>query len=218
MNNRGAAGPWTDLATIDIFTVAATPAVSVTATAGWYSTVTASWPEPANGGSAITGYKVRYNGGDWTSLPAGQRSVEYRDIVPDTGARVEVIAVTSQGDSAVGVGTGVPTVPRPPGAPAGLNAVPTADPPSIQINWQEPTINGSPVIGYSYRVYRSNGLVPGWQDTAPDVRSVTVTSGISEGDWVVEVSARSDRGRGDVASTSVHVDPAATPTPTNPGG
>lgn len=218
VNNRGAAGPWTDLATTDIFTVAATPAVSVTATAGWYSTVTASWPEPANGGSAITGYKVRYNGEDWASLPAGQRSVEYRDIVPDTGARVEVIAVTSQGDSAVGAGTGVPTVPRPPGAPAGLNAVPTADPPSVQINWQEPTINGSPVTGYSYRVYRSNGPVPGWQDTAPDVRSVTVTSGISEGDWVVEVSARSDRGRGEVASTSVHVDAAATPDPTDPGG
>ena len=124
------------------------------------------WSRPGtDGGSAVSGYEVRWRAsgeegsppGDW-SVPArvgaGVRSWAAWDLAPDEGAGYEV-EVQVRAVSGVGAGrwAGVAARlgdPAPPGAPRGLSVLVEGD--AATLSWLSPgTDGGSEVSGYEVR-------------------------------------------------------------------
>ena len=138
------------------------------------ATLLASWSQPADGGSAITGYKVRHrissepgiSGASASSqsawetsdmLRADQRSYMITSLDNGIKYEVQVQAANSVGDSDWSpAATATPlAVPAKPAAPTL-----SADNTKIDASWSAPSNNGRPITGYKVQ-YRKTGA-PSW--------------------------------------------------------
>jgi hypothetical protein len=191
------------------------PAIG-TATAG-NATATAKWTAPAsNGGSAITGYKVRVYRGTTliNTLNAGATATQLvmTGLINGQPHQFSVAAVNAIGTSAFSAlsNTVTPavtgTVPGTPGigtATAG-NATATA-------KWTAPSSSGSSAItGYQVRVYRSGTLI-NTLSAAASARSLVMTGLINGTPHQFSVAAVNAVGAGTFSALSNTVTPAGAP-------
>jgi hypothetical protein len=219
INDREAVGEWTTIAPVGVQTKPQQPVVTITEDG--YFRVNASWAAQNDGGSPVTGYRVRINDGSWSTTSATSTRI---DVPLDGAVTVEVVAVNAQGDSLSERKQGGPAVSQPPSAPAAVTATPTDVPPSITINWSAASENGSPITGYEYRLTRPNGTVSRWYQASggPSATTATATAaeqGVGPGIWRVEVSAVSPKGRTTAPPIEVTIaePPTPEPEPTDPG-
>ncbi len=189
--------------------VAATPATvpgapSVTATAGSGS-VTLSWSQPTNGGSAISAYDV-YRGtapGAETLLNTVSTSSDVDTSVTNgTTYYYEVSAINGAGQS----GRSLEVAATPATVPGAPSVTATAGSGSVTLSWSQPTNGGSAISAYD--VYR--GTAPGAEtllntvSTSSDV-DTSVTNGTT---YYYEVSAINGAGQSG-RSLEVAATPAA---------
>ena len=157
---------------------AAPAAPTVAAVSGSSTSLAVSWSAPADGGSAITGYDLRYRqgtSGDFTNGPqdVNGTSATITGLAANTLHQVQVRATNNEGDSAwsaSGSGTTNAALTAP-GAPAGLSA--TADGRiEIDLSWTAPASDGgSAITGYKIE----------WSATGSDPWTVLVASTGSAG-------------------------------------
>jgi hypothetical protein len=161
-------------------TVPGTPVLS--ATAG-NASVSLSWTAPANGGSAITNYKVyrgTSSGGETLLTTLGDVSA-YTDTAVTNGTTYyyQVSAVNAVGEGARSNEVSArPTAPQPPTAPSNLTASTVKggkNAKGVKLAWGVPSSSGSSAIT-GYRIYRgtssggetfytSVGVVTSYTDT-----------------------------------------------------
>lgn len=188
-------GGWVRAQTPPPATAPAAPVLSVGATGN--ASVPLSWTTPANGGSAITGYKV-YRG----TASAGETLYASLGVVntyTDTSATngttwyYQVTAVNAVGESArsnevSATPTWSPTAPQNlSGAGAGSN--------SVNLTWTAPASNNGSAIQY-YNVYR--GTTSGGETlTASSTVTSFTNSGLTAGTlYYYQVSAKNGVGEG----------------------
>ena len=219
--------PWSPSATATPATPPSKPA-QPTVTVGAQQ-LAVSWTAPSDGGSAITGYKVRYcdqsTGCDaddeWTTetLTGTGTSTTLTGLTNGTTYRVQVAATNSRGDSAwssyrTGKPVDRPATPSQPTLVSGNN--------SLAVRWTAPADNGSNITGYKVRYCNTSDdtkdCYSDYDDwTTKSVSSTSTTiSGLTNGHTIqVEVQARNAVGDSDWSGTSDGV-PGAPAVPSKP--
>jgi hypothetical protein len=125
--------------------------------------ITVSWTVPSNGGSAITGYKLRYssNGGSsWGAATSVGNVLTYNvtGLTDNTNYQFQIAATNAAGDSVWSTATANVQTVTTPSAPQ--NVALTAQQAAIKVDWEAPSNNGgSAITGYTIR-YRVQGTVP----------------------------------------------------------
>ena len=170
------------------------------------------WTAPADNGSAITGYKVRYcdtsdsskdcSGGydDWTTKNVTGTSTTVSSLTNGNSYEVEVQAKNAVGSSAwSGVTTGVPGGPAAPSKPTL-----TVGAQQLGVSWSAPADRGSAITGYDvYYCDNTDTANPctddsNWStsDHSGTTRSTTIT-GLDNGtEYKVRVRAQNGRSWG----------------------
>ena len=225
--NTNGAGSWSQVkATSKPVAIAAS---AVTAAVSG-SNVVLTWSAPADGGLAITDYKVRHrvkdtNGttpgnqpGTWTRLsgsddPGTATTATISGWTFGTEYQVEVQTTNSMGGT--WSATKDVTHAWPPAAPTAPTL--TTDNASLAASWSAPTTNGSAITGYGvqYRVKDTNSTTEGdqpgsWQAyTHTGTTTTTTITGLTN-DTAYEVQIRAKSAAGDSAwSPSGEGTPAA---------
>ena len=186
-----------------------------------------SWTAPANNGASITGYKVRWCGGesadcgsddstDWKEKSTSGTSTTISSLTNGTQYQVKVRARNSVGDSDWSYETygtpGAPATPSTPGLTEGNG--------SLTVTWTQPANRGDAVIAYGLEYCNSTDSTctgsGDWTDDSPYDTSTTYTvSSLTNGKtYKVRVRAQNSRGWGGWSQTA-----SATPatTPDSPG-
>ena len=181
-----------------------TPAAPTLSAASASGGVSLSWTTPADGGSAITGYRVlrATTAGSETQLatvPAGSRTFTDTTAAVGTTYFYEVLAINNVGDGApsneVSASAGTP-----PAAPAATAVDGNG---KVALSWTAPADGGAAITGYQiYRgltagtetPYASVGAVTSYADTAVTVGTtyyyrVAATNAIGTGAPSAETSA-----------------------------
>jgi hypothetical protein len=212
-------------------TVPAAPSIQ-SAVAG-NGSITITWGNSSNGGSAITSYTVQTwisgnpsSSGTRLTVPSSSRTATVTGLSNGTAYRVAVAANNAVGQSDYSPAT-VPLTPSAgttPLAPAWANAA--AGVAQATITWGAPTSDGgSAVTGYNVQFRESAN--PSWQTWAPSPvsatspKTATITQLTNGTSYVFRVAAVSNLGIGQYTSTAA-VTPATTPGPAsginaNPG-
>ena len=116
--------------------------------------VTIVFTEPADGGSAITNYEYRVDGGSWTAFSPAELSspVVIGGLTNDVEVSIELRAVNVVGSGAASSPVDVTPVPAPtvPDAPTGLVATPGDM--SASVEFTVGGDGGSAVIGHEYSI------------------------------------------------------------------
>ena len=157
------------------------------------------WDEPADNGSAITGYDVEYRvDGDtnWTDHPftGTGTSTTIGGLTPDTTYEVRVRAANDEGESGwspIERETTDDVVPETPAAPA----VTPADSMSLDVDWREPVSRGSAITDYDVE-YRVDGAT-NWTDHPFMGTGTSTTIGGLTPDTAYEVRVRAQNGEGE---------------------
>ena len=146
-------GEWTE-ASGTPFTVPGAPAAVNVAEGDAYLALW--WTAPWDGGSPITGYRLRWKGpgeqysdtGNGDSIDGASPTVYMVEgLANGTDHRVQVAAVNAAGRGAWQEASGTPfTVP---GAPASLSVAPVNG--GLSVAWDAPWDGGSPITGYRLR-------------------------------------------------------------------
>jgi hypothetical protein len=188
------------------------------------ASATVRWTVPAsNGGSAITGYRVRALtlGGAVVALTQTVTGNVAAGVVTGlsngTGYSFDVVAV-----NAVGAGvrsarsaTVTPVAPPAPGVP--VIGKPTAGNATATVRWTAPASNGSAITGYRVRALSSNGAVVALtQAVTGNVASMVVTGLRNEQAYSFDVVAVNAGGPGARSVRSATVTPTAATIPTAP--
>ena len=215
-----------------------------TATAG-NQTLMVSWAAPANNGSPITGYSVRYRITDTDDDTSGNQpgSWTYRNhpdasttgtvigsLTNGVGYEVQVLARSAIGDSAwSATATGTPAAqkPDPPAAP-----MLTVWNQRLNVTWAPPAANGSVITDYDLE-YRACTATPktcatnptwetNWTDrggeTTPDTATAAAVSGLTNGTaYQVRVRAANSEGESTWSPIAIAIPTAQPPkTPAAP--
>lgn len=184
------------------------PPVNSAATSG-DKQATVSWTPPASdGGSPVTGYRVRaLPGGATATATAAARSVVVDGLTNGTAYTFEVTALNALGASASTTTTPV-TPAGPPSAPGSVTADPLDR--GARISWTAAAPNGTPITGYRVT------LQPGDREvtTGPDGRSAEFTGLTNESTYEVNVVATSGAGAGPAGTTTVTPHDTTRPTVT----
>ncbi|MCY4421488.1 MAG: fibronectin type III domain-containing protein, partial [Acidimicrobiaceae bacterium] len=194
--NADGDGPWSDSATATPRTVPAAP--DALAAAPGDEQLEVSWSAPADGGSAITSYDVRYSGDsgmNWTEVDAataGALSYTVSPLVNGTSYEVQVRAVNAAGD-----GAWSDSAPGVPGAPA-KPAVPSLTPGdgSFAVAWTAGAA-GSAITSYDVRYSGDSGMT--WREVVAATAgalSYTVSSLVNGTSYLVAVRAVNAVGHG----------------------
>ena len=213
-NTRGN-GAWSASSTAT--PTAQAPAAPVKPTA---SATTATWTAPADNGSTITRYEIRYSsdsGSNWTlwqpASPITSASFATSTLPGGLTLVIQVRAVNAAGPGEWSPSSDSFTLPaRKPDAPDPPSVAPLSAS-SLSVSWTQPQTNGSAIIDYDAR-YSTDGST--WTLT-PDVSNSTATSvtitGLQSVSYQVQVSAANAQGQGDwSASTTSHPGWPAAPT------
>jgi hypothetical protein len=172
---------------------------------------TISWSLPADGGSPVTGFIVRYRqtGGAWTELnrAADVRSVVLTGLPLSTSFEAQVLAVNAvaTGPWSNLVSGSTDTVPA---APGGVKV--TAGVGSLAVTWSAPNNGGSPITGYVLRYTPTGG--GGSSQVSTSGTSYTITGLTAGAAYSVEVAAQNVIGTGPWA-TSVQGTPLSVTAP-----
>ena len=204
--NSAGAGSWSDSATGTPVASATRPGIvgrpSVSVGDG---SLTVSWSAPSNGGSAITGYDLRYiettyvGCGDCgvspTTLTTTSRRVTISRLTNGTSYTVSVRARNSVGSglwssNAAGTPVASATVPGKVGRPS----VSVGDG-SLTVSWSAPSNGGSAITGYDVRARSQDGTHEVTRGTS-GTTSVTVTRLTNDKSYNVFVRARNSVGSG----------------------
>ena len=142
-----------------------------------------SWTAPANNGSAITGYDVRYRvtgATSWSSLSVAgyARSLTITSLTNDTNYEVQVRAVNARGAGQWSQSTRAkPMRATAPGVPTGLVLNPSSS--QVAVSWNAPVANGNSLSGYQVQ-YRSTGGT--WTDQTHTGLTISATiTGLTNG-------------------------------------
>ncbi|WP_419917510.1 fibronectin type III domain-containing protein [Candidatus Poriferisocius sp.] len=176
--------------------VTATPATvpaapTVTTTAG-DEMVTVSWTAGGDGGSAVTGWQLRTDDGEWGSYPAGTTSVPVQNLTNGTAYTFQVRAQNAMGAGAVGVDTATPAT-----TPAAPTVTATPGDGMVILSWTPGTDGGSAVMGWHLRVDDGE-----WQDLTgmDDATSVPVPNLVNGTSYTFHIRAQNAMGPGVVAT------------------
>ena len=195
IGNSGYSTSATIATTAVTVTAPSTPAApTLTATT---TTITATWIAPANGGSAITSYDVRYRptgNATWTNVSdVVATTTTISNLSPGTTYQVQVRATNSAGDSSYstsGTGSTSAAAPSAPSAPT----VTTASSTTLSVSWSAPVANGSTITSYDIRWRAQGGS--SWTDISNIAGRSTTVTGLMGG-TTYEVQVRATNGVGD---------------------
>ena len=152
-----------------------------------HQSLSVSWSPPtADGGAAITGYRVgRCSVGcgtaaNWTVATSAGTGTSFTltGLTNGTAYQVRVAAGNRSGDGGWSASSQATPAPRPPGAPTAPTT--TADGQSVVVSWSAPTSNGATITGYDvrYRVEDSDGAWPAaWTSHAHTGTATTAVIG-----------------------------------------
>ena len=219
-------GPWSNSTSGTPVASASVPGKvgrpSVTAGDG---SLTVSWSAPSNGGSAITGYVVRY--GETADIGCGDcgpaavmtttsRRVTITGLTNGTSYTVSVRAKNSVGsglwsDHAAGTPVAAATVPGKVGRP-----LVSAGDGSLTVSWSAPSNGGSAITGYDVRARSQDGTHEVTRGTS-GTTSVTVTRLTNDKSYNVFVRARNSVGSGSWSDSASGTPVAAATAPGNVG-
>ena len=178
--------------------VPSAPVVTLSQVAGQAAQLAVSWTEPFDGGSAITGYGVRYKRSSdsvWISSPhtgtgltATITGLEQGGISYD----VQVQATNIEGGSLWSVSRTGMTPSQAPYAPAAPTLIGGVG--SLGVSWPAPYNGGFAITDYDVRYKKSTDSAwTSWAHTGT-VRMATITGLSSLYDWDVQVQARNTQG------------------------
>ncbi len=195
------------------------PPASITATPG-VGRVSLAWASPrSNGGSAITGFRLRWRvtGTEtWTNLPdrsSTPRSFTVTGLASGTSYDFEVYSFNAIGVSTTAAAA-TATTPTVPDAPTGLTATPGDR--LVNLAWVAPTVTGgSTVTGYSIRwrvIGTTTWSTPVNRSASP--RSYTVTGLLSGSSYEIEVYAVNAVGASALPATTTATVPTVPDAPT----
>ncbi len=178
---------------------------SVIAMAG-NAKATVSWTQPANdGGSALTGYLVRFATGEVAAMTRGATQVLVSGLVNGTSHAFTVTAINDEGSSAP---SGFSNTVMPLAVPAEPTAViATAGSSSAAVRWSPPVDEG----GSSISLYTVTAEPGGSSATTTGATTATVNGLINGTAYVFTVTAHNAVGRGLVSEPSSAVTPATVP-------
>ena len=175
--------------------------------------VTITWTAGPDGGSPITGYQYRIDGGSWTTIAgsdATTTSVTLTGLVQGQTYTFELRAVNA-------IGGGVPssqqqaTPATVPDAPTGLAA--TNENAQSTLPWTEPDNGGSPITSYEYQ--QDGGAWTSIPGSGAGTTSYTVTGLTNEQTYAFAVRAVNAVGES-AASASASATPTAFTVPDAP--
>ena len=179
-------------------TVPSAPVVTVADVAGESEHLYVTWTEPFNGGSAITGYNIRYRKSgtsDWQSWAhsgTGRTSTITGLEEGGIGYQVQVQAENAQGDGAWSETAFGNTLSQAPSTPAAPNVMGGVE--RLNVSWSEPFDGGETITDYDIRYKRTTDTT--WLDWEHDgtVRTATITGVYSIDDWEVQIRATNSEG------------------------
>lgn len=194
---------------------------NVAATRG-NASATVTWTAPANGGSAITSYRVTpYLGSTAQAVrtaAASATSLNVTGLTNGTAYTFRVAAVNAIGTSAMSTPSAAVTPATVPSTPTSVSA--TAGNATATVNWSAPNNGGSVITGYTVTpfiagVAQTAQVVTG----APPATTATV-SGLTNGTaYTFRVTAANAVGSGTQSNASSTVTPSGPPgAPTNVTG
>lgn len=183
--------------------------------------VALSWTAPGNnGGNAITGYKIQYlvasDTPDWNSATSqdvgATTTATVTGLANDTAYLFRVAAINEPGQGAFSAqSSAITPVGVIPGAPTGVGG--TFGNTQVALSWTAPAYDGdTPLTGYAVR-YSSNGGTS-WSDyttTNSTTTDYTVTGLTNGTEYLFEVAAINNRGRGPASDPSSAISPATNP-------
>lgn len=188
------------------------------AAAATATTLKLTWNAPESGGSAITGYEVRYRKGDgeWVDVVAARtstsRSVTLASLSAKSGYTVSVAAINAVGTGAAATLSaatlGLPSAPRTLKAVRGDRAA--------TVTWTAPSSNGgSAITGYGVEYRAKDARTGTWgawtvRTTSASTLKLALTGLVNGTTYQVRVAARSALGTGSYAA-AVSVVPATKP-------
>ena len=179
------------------------------------ASLSVSWTAPASNGSSITGYKVRYCGGDtadcssddstdWKEKSASSTSTTISSLTNGTRYQVKVRARNAVGDSDWSYETyGTPGAPATPARPTL-----TEGDSQLTANWTASANRGDAITAYGVEYCNSTDSTctsaSDWTDSSPsDTSTSTVISSLTNGKtYKVRVRAQNSRGYSGWSSTA----------------
>ena len=127
-----------------LWPIAPAPVTALTATAG-DARIDVTWSAPIdNGGSAVTGYSYRVNGGAWNAI--GATAVTVTGLPNGVAVTIEVRAVNAIGGGSISTVTRTPVAPAPPPPPPPPAPPAPAPPPPAPEPIPEPEPEPEPVV------------------------------------------------------------------------
>mgnify|MGYP001453828355 CR=1 FL=1 len=180
------------------------------------SLVALSWTAPGvDGGSAITGYTVRYSsddGGSWTTAATGvvETTLDVTGLTNGTGYVFEVRATNAAGDGDWSARTAAITPYTLPGAPTAVAGV--GGDTLATVSWAAPSVDGGNAVT-GYTVEYSSDTGGSWTTAATGVTAITLdVTGLTNGTgYVFRVSATNAAGAGPWSEASAPVTPYSVP-------
>jgi titin len=175
---------------------------------------TVSWIAPANGGSAITSYDVRYstNGGtSWTSagIAYGGSPALLTGLTNGASYLFEVAAINDIGTSSYSAPSAAVMPAAAPDAVTDLTA--SRDNAKATLSWTEPAANGAPIKSYVVE-YTTDNAVHWTTVTGSFTGSPVTVGGLTNGtSYTFAVAAVNAAGTGAFSNVSNAVVPATTP-------
>ncbi|WP_419919005.1 fibronectin type III domain-containing protein [Candidatus Poriferisocius sp.] len=201
---------------VDTAMPATVPAAPTVATTSGDGTVTLSWTPGTDGGSAVTGWHLRVDDGQWQDLAgmglgADATSVPVPNLTNGTSYAFHLRARNAMGAGAVASVSAMPAA-----VPAAPSVTATATDGTITVTWVAGADGGSVVTGWQWRTRVGSAGFGEWADVGAVTMS-TVISGTNTGTgpvaYTFEVRAVNAIGAGP-AGTS----PTVTPGEDAPGG
>ncbi|HEX6472901.1 MAG TPA: fibronectin type III domain-containing protein [Streptosporangiaceae bacterium] len=169
----------------------------LTAVVGRDSSVVVSWSPGADGGAAVTGYRISADpGGAGVSAAASATSATLAGLANGTPYRISVQAINKAGAGAAAVSD--PVVPAPvhaPGAPQRVSAMGTGSG-SVRVWWQPPVDDGGAAVS-GYQVVAD----PGGATQTTTGTAVTMTGLDPDTAYTFTVTATNAAGTGPAGST-----------------
>ncbi len=159
---------------VDTATPATTPAApTVTATPG-DSRVTLSWMPGDDGGSAVTGWHLRVDDGEWVDLAvmglgADATSVPVLGLVNGTSYTFHIRAQNAMGPGAVASVAATPAM-----VPAAPTVAATVTDGTITVTWMAGTDGGSVVTGWQWRTRIGSAGFGDWADVGATTTSAVI--------------------------------------------
>ena len=175
-----------------------------------------SWLAPADGGSAVTGYKVEKEmGGNWTTVSADTQSTStsytVTGLTNGTAYTFRVTAINANGAGTASSASASVTPVTLPGTPSNLTATPSNG--QVSLAWSPGSGGGSSLTGHSVEASTDGGT--SWTtviaDTGSALGSATVTGLTNGTPYLFRVSGISGSGTGLPATLGSAVSPSTTP-------